>query len=53
MIENVIIDDYVPTYNKQPLFTGAVRDREAYPMIIEKALAKVCGSYENIPTNVD
>ena len=27
MIENIVIDDFVPTYNKRPLFTGAVRDK--------------------------
>lgn len=43
----------MPTYNKRPLFTGAVRDKEVYPMIIEKALAKICGGYEKIPTDMD
>ena len=27
IIENIIIDDFVPTYNKRPLFTGAIRDK--------------------------
>lgn len=53
IIENVIIDDFVPTFNKRPLFTGAVRDKEVYPMIIEKAIAKICGGYEKIPTDMD
>jgi len=28
---------------------GPIADREVFPMLIEKALAKVCGAYDKIP----
>jgi len=28
---------------------GPVRGNEVYPMLLEKAIAKICGSYEDIP----
>ena len=45
----MIIDDYIPTHDGQPIFVGPARENEVYPMLLEKAIAKVCGSYENIP----
>lgn len=53
IIENIIIDDFIPTYKKRPFFTSAVRDKEIYPIIIEKALAKLCGGYDKIPVDID
>lgn len=47
------MDDYIPTHEGFPLFVGPARENEVYPMLLEKAIAKVCGSYEEIPENVD
>ncbi|CAD8192249.1 unnamed protein product [Paramecium pentaurelia] len=41
------IDDYIPTYYNKPAFTRG-KDQEIWVMVIEKAWAKVFGSYENI-----
>jgi hypothetical protein len=40
-----VIDDYIPIHEGFPLFVGPVRDNEVYPMLLEKAIAKACGSY--------
>ena len=53
VIENVIIDDYVPAFKGMPLFLGPVYEKEVFPMLIEKALAKVFGSYENVPEDTE
>ena len=53
IIENVIIDDYVPTYKGYSLFSGPVHEREVYPMLLEKAIAKVYGSYSKMPKKVE
>lgn len=44
---NVLIDDYVPYFetSKQPAFTNTASD-SIWALLIEKAWAKVCGSYE-------
>lgn len=52
-IENIVIDDYVPIFNKMPMFTGPARGREVYPMLLEKAIAKLYGCYEAIPTDCE
>lgn len=52
-IRNVVIDDYIPTHEGFPLFVGPARQNEVYPMLLEKAIAKVCGSYEDIPENAE
>lgn len=52
-IENVVIDDYFPVADNMPMFVGSVRNNEVYPMLIEKALAKAAGSYENIPDKTE
>jgi len=44
-----VIDDYIPVHKGQPIFVGPVRQNEVYPILLEKALAKACGGYENIP----
>ena len=41
------IDEYIPTWYEKPAFTRG-KDGEIWVMIIEKAWAKVFGSYENI-----
>ena len=53
MIDNVIIDDYVPTINGKPLMCGPIKQRETFLMLLEKALAKICGSYEKIPEELE
>ena len=53
VIENVIIDDYIPTYQGYSLFSGPLQEHEVYPMLLEKAIAKVYGSYKNMPNNVE
>ncbi|CAD8127631.1 unnamed protein product [Paramecium sonneborni] len=49
------MDDYIPTWYDQAAFTRG-KDEEIWVMVIEKAWAKVFGSYENIeagyPTEV-
>ena len=32
-----------------PIFVGPTDLNEIYPMLIEKAIAKACGNYEDIP----
>jgi hypothetical protein len=44
-IQNVVVDDYIPTHQGMPIFVGPVRMNEVYAMLLEKALAKACGSY--------
>ena len=47
--EKVLVDDYVPVKKgtNQPLF-ATPNGEEFWPMILEKAFAKYCGSYENL-----
>jgi hypothetical protein len=49
----VVVDDYIPTHNNIPIFAGPARENEVYPMLIEKALAKASGSYEDIPEEAE
>jgi len=44
----VTIDDYVPTTNGSPSFTGISAMGEIWPALLEKAFAKLNGSYKNI-----
>ena len=43
--EEVIIDDKLPTINKQLVFMGSENEGEFWPSLLEKAFAKVMGSY--------
>lgn len=43
----------MPTVFGKALMAGAVKEKEIFLMLIEKALAKSCGSYENIPQDLD
>lgn len=48
MLSPVIVDDYFPTRFGKPIFAVSQREGEIWPMIIEKAWAKVHGSYSKI-----
>ncbi|KRX04560.1 hypothetical protein PPERSA_04375 [Pseudocohnilembus persalinus] len=45
--KQIIIDDYIPCYNGQPIFSKNTGN-EIWVMLIEKAYAKAYGSYEII-----
>ena len=45
IIYNVIVDEYVPSCKGYHVFTGPANEVEVYPMLLEKAIAKLCGSY--------
>ena len=53
VIENVIIDDYVPTIKGYSVFSGPVATNEVYPMLLEKAIAKATKGYANMPERVE
>lgn len=48
---SVLIDDYMPSYGGKPIFCGPENFNECFPMLMEKALAKLYGSYKDIPSN--
>eukprot|EP00929_Paragymnodinium_shiwhaense_P049452 TRINITY_DN24946_c0_g2_i1.p1 TRINITY_DN24946_c0_g2~~TRINITY_DN24946_c0_g2_i1.p1 ORF type:complete len:806 (+),score=189.44 TRINITY_DN24946_c0_g2_i1:110-2527(+) len=41
----VTVDDYVPTFKGSPAFAGVTPDGEIWVPLVEKAFAKLCGSY--------
>lgn len=51
LVLRTLIDEMIPTVNGVPVYTPPYQDR-LYPALIEKALAKVCGGYANIPRKV-
>ena len=41
----VIIDDYIPVSENFPVFTKASLNNELWPILLEKAFAKLNGNY--------
>mmetsp|Transcript_62621 Transcript_62621/g.173569 ORF Transcript_62621/g.173569 Transcript_62621/m.173569 type:complete len:458 (-) Transcript_62621:125-1498(-) len=44
----VTLDDHVPTKAKAPAYAGVTMEGEIWPALVEKAFAKLCGSYKNM-----
>ena len=45
---DVVVDDFIPVFNGQPLFTYSDDQGEMWPLLLEKAFAKLHGSYYHL-----
>jgi len=43
--KHIVVDDYVPVNDDSPYFAGVTSDGEIWVPLVEKAFAKMCGSY--------
>jgi len=49
---NVLIDDRIPCVNKVPFFGGLAKNNNIAFMLLEKALAKLMGSYSGLTSGI-
>ena len=48
----MIVDDYIPCINKQACFSKSIKGQNLFIMILEKAFAKLYGSYYRLESGL-